>query len=703
MAAATAAASFSFWVFSRLVVISLARAEDPDQFIYNNGFQNANLNLDGYANIQSNGLLQLTNTSKRAKGHAFYPSPINFNTSSPSSARSLSFSTNFAIALVPDELNNSSGHGIAFVISPSMDFSHARAVGYLGLFNNTNNGNPSNHVFAVEFDTVTSVDFNETDGNLVGIDVNSLKSIQSAPAAYYSDEERKNISLKLTSGKPIQVWVDYDNGEKLLNVTIAPTTSPKPYRPLLSTSVNLSDILLDTMYVGFSASTGEIVSNHYILGWSFNRSGQAQSLDISELPELPTPLGSPKLSKVGRSIRSDQLIMIIAAAVLLVITAGAACYYRRKKFEEIIEDWEKECGPQRFSYKTLYKATKGFKDRQLLGAGGFGKVYRGTLPFSNEEIAVKKVSHESTQGMKEFISEIVSMGRLRHRNLVRLLGYCRRKKELLLVYDFMPNGSLDKFLFNNDNPTLNWSQRFQIIRGVASALLYLHEEWEQVVLHRDIKASNVLLDSSLNGRLGDFGLARLYDRDGDPQTTRLVGTFGYLDPELTRTGKATKSTDVFAFGAFLLEVACGRKPIDTNVPPEEIFLVELVRRCWERGAILDASDPRLQGIYVVEEMEKVLKLGLLCTSSRPDQRPTIKEVVQYLDGNGNLPDATLDITAENVPTSILEALSSDHSTETKVSIANNLAYDCIISFSSLAGGGSSGSFSSTDTVLHVGR
>ena len=238
--------------------------------------------------------------------------------------------------------------------------------------------------------------------------MNGLISIQSTPAAYYSNEERNNRSLELISGHPIQVWIDYNDGETLLNVTLAPTTSPKPYHPLLSTSVNLSDILLDTMYVGFSAATGSIASNHYILGWSFNRSGQAQSLEISELPELPTPSERPNT----RSIKSDQLIIVIEAVVLLVIIAGAAYFYRRKKYEEINEDWEKEYGPQRFSYKTLYKATKGFKDKQLLGTGGFGKVYKGTLPFCNEQIAVKKVSHESNQGTKEFVSEIVSMGRL---------------------------------------------------------------------------------------------------------------------------------------------------------------------------------------------------------------------------------------------------------------------------------------------------
>ena len=177
----------------------------------------------------------------------------------------------------------------------------------------------------------------------------------------------------------------------------------------------------------------------------------------------------------------------------------------------------------------------------------------------------------------------------------------------------MPNGSLDKFLYGNEKPNLNWLQRFQILKGVASGLLYLHEEWEQVVLHRDVKASNVLLDVELNGRLGDFGLARLCDHGANPQTTNVAGTVGYLAPELTRTGRATTCTDVFAFGAFVLEVACGRKPIEPQGQPEEVILVDWVFECWRKGVILDASDPSLESNYVVEEMKLVLKLGLLCS------------------------------------------------------------------------------------------
>ncbi|XAR58959.1 Non-specific serine/threonine protein kinase [Bertholletia excelsa] len=244
--------------------------------------------------------------------------------------------------------------------------------------------------------------------------------------------------------------------------------------------------------------------------------------------------------------------------------------------------------------------------------------------------------------MKEFVAEIASIGRLRHRNLVQLLGYCRRKGELLLVYDFMSNGSLDKLLFKKQKAALNWAQRFRIIKGVASALLYLHEEWEQVVLHRDIKASNVLLDADLNGRLGDFGLARLYDHGANPDTTHVVGTVGYLAPELTRTGKATTSTDVFAFGSFLLEVACGRRPIELRGTPESILLVDWVFEKWKTGVLLEASDPNLGGEYSEWEMGLVLKLGMLCSNSNPAARPSMRQVMQYLAGDASLPEVILD-------------------------------------------------------------
>ncbi|KAJ8642394.1 hypothetical protein MRB53_019088 [Persea americana] len=250
--------------------------------------------------------------------------------------------------------------------------------------------------------------------------------------------------------------------------------------------------------------------------------------------------------------------------------------------------------------------------------------------------------------MREFIAEIASIGKLRHRNLVRLLGYCRRKGELLLVYDFMFNGSLDKFLFSSERPVLNWDQRYKILRDVASGLLYLHEGWEQVVLHRDVKASNILLDADLNGRLGDFGLSRLYDRGTNAQTSHVAGTLGYLAHELTRTGKATISADVFSFGVVMLEVACGRRPIDLHASPEEENLVDWVTEFWKRGSLLEARDCKLGNDYVVKELELVLKLGLLCSHPVPAARPTMRQVTQYLDCDAVLPELSLGVATISV-------------------------------------------------------
>ncbi|XP_028783404.1 L-type lectin-domain containing receptor kinase IV.1-like [Neltuma alba] len=591
-------------------------------FIFNYGFQSANLTMDGVSEITSNGLLQLTNETRLQTGHAFYPKPIVFTNNS--------FSTNFVFAIRPVTSPASGGHGMAFVISPTKAFPSATAGPYLGLFNITNNADPTNHVFAVELDITQSSEFDDIDGNHVGIDINGLKSMTSNSSGYYVNGfQFRNLSLK--SGLPMQVWLDYDGGETEINVTLAPINANKPETPLLTLHQDLSQVLTNSSYVGFSSSTSaSLIASHYVLGWSFQLNGKAQNLDASKLPKLP-PL------RRKRSMILPIVLPLLSLCLIIFVSLLVVCYIKKKrKFSEIVEDWERNYGPHRFKYKDLYFATKGFKEEELLGSGGFGKVYKGTMPGSKIEVAVKKVSHDSQQGMREFIAEIVSIGRLRHRNLVSLLGYCRRKGELLLVYEFMPNGSLDKYLHNQPGMTLNWMQRFKIIRGVALGLCYLHEEWEQVVVHRDVKASNVLLDSDFIGRLGDFGLARLYDHGVDPATTHLAGTIGYLAPEAIRTGRATTKSDVFAFGAFVLEVVCGRRPIERG--SEDEILVDWVYGLWKKDEITEAMDQTLRTEYNREEVELALSLGLWCSNSKAKDRPSMRQVVQYLNKEAPMPD-----------------------------------------------------------------
>ncbi|XP_039804933.1 L-type lectin-domain containing receptor kinase SIT2-like [Panicum virgatum] len=312
---------------------------------------------------------------------------------------------------------------------------------------------------------------------------------------------------------------------------------------------------------------------------------------------------------------------------------------RSTTMKQLRENWEVEFRPHRFPYKDLHRATEGFRNKNLLGVGGFGRVYKGLLPLADLDITVKKVSHNSIQGMKEFTAEVASLGRLQHRNLVRLLGYCRRKGELLLVYEYMSNGSLDKYLYDQyKRPTLSWPQRFKIIKDIASGLLYLHEEWEKVVIHRDIKASNVLLDSGMNGRLGDFGLARLYNHGTDPQSTHVVGTIGYLAPELARTSKATPLTDVFAFGTFILEVTCGRRPIFQDAIGSQIMLVDWVLEHWRGGTLADTVDANLHGDFIVSVACLVLELGLMCSHPFVNARPSMRQVEQFLSKEVPLPE-----------------------------------------------------------------
>ncbi|WCJ28338.1 Concanavalin A-like lectin protein kinase family protein [Euphorbia peplus] len=629
--------AYLFILFYSSLFFSLHISSQPTTPIFFPGFKTAatSIDLTGVAVIPKSGILRLTNETSRLMGHAFYTTPFKFKNST--AGKVSSFSTSFAIAIVP-EYPKLGGHGLAFTISATKHL-HALPSQYLGLLNATDVGNFTNHLFAVEFDTVQDFEFGDINDNHVGIDINSLKSNVSATASYDKNSNSKisNSSkqdLNLKSGKPILVWVDYDSIQNVLNVTISPVNE-KPESPILSFPVDLSPIFQEEMYVGFSASTGLLASSHYILGWSFSLNGEAPALDLNSLPSIPS---NSKKKHSGIAIG-----VIVSSVCLVILLISLAVFYviRKLRNAEVIEDWELEMGPHRFSYKELKQATKNFSDEEILGQGGFGQVFKGTLisvPDSNIEIAVKRISNDSHQGLREFVSEISSVGKLRHRNLVQLLGWCRKKEDFLLVYDYMCNGSLDRFLFDEPKVVLNWEQRFKIIKDVASGLLYLHEGYEQVVIHRDVKASNVLLDSELTGRLGDFGLARLYEHGSNPGTTRVVGTLGYLAPELPRTGKATTSSDVYAYGALLLEVACGRRPVEGKASPEEMVLVDWVWDNYREGKWVEVVDKKLKGDYNVEEVKMVIKLGIMCSNDVAIARPLIRQVMRYLEGEIEVPE-----------------------------------------------------------------
>ncbi|CAJ1807547.1 unnamed protein product [Sphenostylis stenocarpa] len=607
--------------------------EASSQVLIFEGFDETDeINCDGSSIIKDSRLLRLTNRSTNIIGHAFYKTPFQMlnKTDPPIQPYAYSFSTYFVFSIVSPN-SGSGGFGLAFTIAPSTEFHGAQAGHYLGLFNTTNDGNASNHIFAVEFDTVNRYnDDSDSEGNHVGVDINGMGSKITEPAAYIEEgTESVKDDFRMAKVDAVQAWIEYDGEKRTLNVTIAPLKLSRPSTPLIKNyKIDLYNVMKENMFVGFSASTGQETSSHYLLGWSFAVNGVAPML--SNLPKPPPKEQDPSSFpwvKVAIGILSALTLSLLCLLILLT------CYNRYMDFE-VLEDWETDC-PHRFRYKDLHLATKGFIESQLIGIGGFGAVYKGVLPTTGTEVAVKRIVRSPLHGMREFAAEVESLGRLRHKNLVNLQGWCKKKNDLLLVYDFIPNGSLDCVLYNPNNSfVLNWGQRFNIVRGISAGLLYLHEEWEQVVIHRDVKTSNILIDGNLSARLGDFGLARLYNHGQVSHTTNVVGTIGYIAPELTRTGKASTKTDVYAFGVVLLEVVTGKRPLDSD----QFFLVEWVVENYHLGQILEVIDPKLDSVYNEEEVELVLKLGLLCSQHRADYRPTMKQVTRYLNFDDPLPD-----------------------------------------------------------------
>ncbi|PIN19327.1 Serine/threonine protein kinase [Handroanthus impetiginosus] len=590
-----------------------------------NGFDSSDVSLYGNATIESR-ILTLTKDTGFSIGRALYPSRI--PTKQPNTSIVFPFSTSFIFAMAPFE-GRLPGHGIVFLFVPHEGIQGSSSAQHLGLFNLTNNGNPNNHVFGVEFDCFRNQEFDDINDNHVGVDVNSLISIRSFEAGYWQEEDSFK-ELELNNGKTYQVWIDYADG--IVNVTMAPVGIKRPKGHLLSVSLNLSQVLEDEMFVGFTAATGDMIQSHKILAWSFSNTNfsLSEGLITEGLPsfELPkTPIHRTKGFIAG--VTSGVLVSAVICSVVAYLFVNRS--RRKRKAREDMEDWELEYWPHRITYQEIDSATKNFAEENVIGIGGNGKVYKGILP-GESEVAVKRISHENGEGIRKFLAEISTLGRVKHRNLVGLRGWCKKdKKSLMLVYDYMENGSLDRRVFECDeNKMLSYEERIRILKQVASGILYLHDGWESKVLHRDIKASNVLLDKEMNAHLGDFGLARMHDHDKAARTTWVVGTVGYLAPEIVRSGRASTQTDVFGYGVLILEVICGRRPIEEGKPP----LVDWVREHLRRGELVNVVDERLRakGEIDEEEVERVICLGLLCVHHEPISRPTMRQVVKLFEG-----------------------------------------------------------------------
>ncbi|KAK9706608.1 hypothetical protein RND81_07G138600 [Saponaria officinalis] len=282
-----------------------------------------------------------------------------------------------------------------------------------------------------------------------------------------------------------------------------------------------------------------------------------------------------------------------------------------------------------FKFGKLVVATNNFQECNKLGQGGFGAVYKGTLE-NGLEVAIKRLSGTSRQGVEEFMNEVLVISRLQHRNLVKLLGCCVERQERLLVYEYMPNKSLDAFLFDPEKKSiLDWKKRFNIIEGICRGLLYLHRDSRLKIIHRDLKASNILLDQNLNPKISDFGMARIFGGDQNQgDTTRVAGTYGYMPPEYAIEGRFSEKSDVFSFGVLLLEIITGKR---TQWYDEESSnLLGYVWKQWSEDNVFSLIDPEIAYEGLEAEILKCIHVGLLCVQKYAEDRPDVSSVISML-------------------------------------------------------------------------
>ncbi|XP_065856591.1 probable L-type lectin-domain containing receptor kinase S.5 [Euphorbia lathyris] len=526
-----------------------------------------------------------------------------------------SFNTSFVLNI--KNTTTHGGEGLAFILTQYTTVPTSSHGQWLGIVNQQTNGSSKAPIIAIEFDTRKSYE-HDLDDNHVGLDINTVYS-------------RRQVSLTsfgvdLSSGKDVQVAIQYDGKSKNLSLYVG------EMRDLVFTeNIDLSTYLPEKVFVGFSASTSNETQLNCVKTWEF----EGSDIDNENL----------------KWIR----VFVPVIGVFLLVSIGFAIYWKRKIDREKMEDaypsieeaiQGSSTAPRKFKWKELNKATGSFSPKNKLGKGGFGTVYKGVM--RNKEVAVKKFSEKSTQGKTEFIAEVTTIGNLHHRNLVKLIGWCYEKRQFLLVYEYLPNRSLDRFIFvdqksseSSELSTLNWVTRQNVVLGAAHALDYLHNGCQDTVLHRDIKSSNIMLDSDFSAKLGDFGLARTMKLSDQTHhsTKEIAGTPGYMAPESILTGRFTVETDVYAFGVLILEVACGRRPGGQN--HENDYNCNIVNWVWEfhrKGSIVNAADCRLNGEFEEFDMECVLVLGLACCHPNPNKRPSMKNVLQVLKGEAPPPE-----------------------------------------------------------------
>ncbi|XP_058224726.1 cysteine-rich receptor-like protein kinase 44 isoform X2 [Rhododendron vialii] len=396
---------------------------------------------------------------------------------------------------------------------------------------------------------------------------------------------------------------------------------------------------------------------------------------VGDAPPPPPP--PPPDDNTTRTV----IIIVVSTIGSVIGFIVCVCIFLRKRKQkknpkQKVEVFEAEdqigiLGSLQYDFETISIATNNFSDGNKLGQGGFGAVYQGRL-LNGQEIAVKRLAKESQQGEIEFKNEVMLVAKLQHRNLVRLLGFCLEGTERLLIYEFVPQSSLDHLIFNsNGRKLLGWDRRYKIIGGVSRGLLYLHEDSRLRIIHRDLKASNVLLDEDMNPKISDFGMARLFVVDETQgSTNRIVGTYGYMAPEYAMHGQFSVKSDVFSFGVLVLEILSGQKNNSTRNGENVEDLLSYAWKTWREGTASNLIDPTLRANSgSMREMIRCIHIGLLCVQENVADRPTMASVVLMLSSS------TLSLPVPSEPAFFLRSgstnselpLLQEHSSELAVS------------------------------------
>ncbi|KAM1731811.1 hypothetical protein ACFX11_017648 [Malus domestica] len=402
------------------------------------------------------------------------------------------------------------------------------------------------------------------------------------------------------------------------------------YCTVRSTWINFDDVEAIRAKIAYVKAKKLLGTNVFQVGnddenWALSRAAQEEGNDHEKKPWL--------LLVIALSVTS--IVILIAFVVCfwqreLLKTRGMIVLGRSRSTSTSAVDSDAP-NLKVYRFSSLKAATNNFSSENKLGEGGFGPVYKGKLR-RGQEIAVKRLSKTSTQGLQEFENEVKLTARLQHVNLVPVLGFCTEKEEKMLIYEYMPNKSLDFYLFD---PTrryfMDWGKRVHIIEGVTQGLLYLQEYSNFTIIHRDLKASNILLDDEMNAKISDFGMAKLFRKDElEGNTRRIVGTYGYVPPEYVRKGIYSMKYDVYSFGVLLLQMISGRKSTHYYGPNESMHLLEYAYVSWKEDKGLDFIDPSLDDSSSSCKLLRCLQVALLCVQENADDRPTMLEVYSML-------------------------------------------------------------------------